>query len=407
MCVCTGPPPPEDPSNPAFQYVGRWDLQNPSVPAFQWPGSAVKFQVTCASAANLTAGFETHDAYTKFGVYLNEDFAGGGVRLSNAVMAKGATQVGIGVPSGTSTVMVMKTTEEYAPDPAQGGNMLQHPSTFHGLTDMGAAAAACKIHAAGRPSRRVQVIGDSITCGFGNQLQPKDTASKLECLAAAAAAPVVNPHIAEVMYTLEDTHESYSMQLARRFGAEVHIQCISGIGMCKNAGQETSWHSTNNMTYFVDRTLPYVAPGPANTWDHSRFAPDLLVVNLGTNDYDTSVGPIAPTAEQFQKAYTAFVARAMAHYDKGATKVLLACGPMVNRFCDSVQAVAKAMALGEGQEHAGAEGGYAIAYVSVSLPESPGGCLGCAEHPNQAEDAQMVDLMEPAVRNLTGWVPVA
>ena len=70
---------------------------------------------------------------------------------------------------------------------------------------------------------------------------------------------------------------------------------------------------------------------------------------------------------------------------------------MQNRFCESVEAVATVLREGRSGPALEAE------YVSASLPESPGGLKGCMNHPNLEEDAAMVQLIAPAVANVTGW----
>ena len=60
-----------DPSNPDFQYVGRWDFNNASAPAFQWAGSSISFTLQCKAASTMSASFDTHESYIKFAVYQN------------------------------------------------------------------------------------------------------------------------------------------------------------------------------------------------------------------------------------------------------------------------------------------------------------------------------------------------
>ena len=102
---------------------------------------------------------------------------------------------------------------------------------------------------------------------------------------------------------------------------------------------------------------------------------------------------MAPTEPAFEAAYVAFVQRAMLRHDKAQTGVLLACGPMMNRWCPYVpKIVATLDALG-----------YHASFVNVSLPESPFPLKGCEDHPNEAEDTQCMQLAIGALRDLTGW----
>merc|ERR1712166_608320 len=244
-------------------------------------------------------------------------------------------------------VTIMKTTEGLKPDPAQGSHsMLQAPCVFHGLD----IDTSCTLSAAPQKERRMQFIGDSITRGFGNQV--KNPLESAACLAAAAVTAPTN-EIARILYEMEDVHESWGMILAREFNADAHVQCLSGIGMCKN-GIGISSHSDYNMAYFVDST-----------------------------------GVIAPPYASFQAHYVKFVTDLMSNYDKSKTKIVLACGPMTNRQCPYVEAAATQL-----------QKEFEIGYVNVSLTEHLGGCAG---HPTAAQHNLMVDLMKPLVRKLTGW----
>jgi len=380
------------PNNPNLQYVGRWDLQDPLAPAFQWPGSSISFKLQCSSASTISASFDTHDTYTKFGVYYNEGSADSTSIPYQLVESGTGHTIQASVPSGSTIVTIVKTTEDLKADPAQGSKtMLQPPSIFHGLT---IDQNACTISKAPQKQRRMQFVGDSITCGFGNSLKPSPL-SQAECLAEASHTSVTNI-IGKMLYEVQDTHESWSMQLARKFDAEAHIQCLSGIGVCKN-GPDLSPSNIHNMTYFIDRTLPFTETKSDNMWDYSKFQPDVLVVNLGTNDFIGSTGPTAPTYESFQAHYVSFVTRIMANYDKSKTKVVLACGPMTHRQCPYIEAAAKLLAKD-----------FQAGYVDVNLPKScPGtgifSCAGCAGHPIVADDAKMAELMVPLVQKLTGW----
>jgi hypothetical protein len=366
-----------DPSNTAFQYVGRWDFQNPSAPAFQWAGSSISFELTCRDNAAVSATFDTNEKYTKFGIYLGNDMAS-----PYQLLEAGTSDVKLKLPSGRSIVTIVKATEDLKPDPAQGSSsMLMKPAVFRGLTTE--EAGACTISAVPRKERRMQFIGDSITCGFGNQAT--SVAQKAQCAFDASHTTITN-FIGKSLYELEDTHESWSMVLARKFGADAHVQCLSGIGMCRN-GIGFSPSNPHNMTYFIDRTLPFTATSPSNMWDYSKYQPDVLVVNLGTNDYIASTGPLAPTYESFQAHYVAFVTRLMSNYQASKTKVLLVCGPMTSRQCPYVEAAATQLSKS-----------FHAEYVRTDISTS-----GCVGHPNQAEDAKMVELIVPAVEKLTGW----
>ena len=213
--------------------------------------------------------------------------------------------------------------------------------------------------------------------GYGNLVST--AAERVEC------APL--PY----WWKWEDSLRACPRLIARRLNATQHTQCLSLVGVMRN-GDTLKKTAAYNISHYAHRTLPTL-PGAQWEWDYSSFTPAVVVVNLGTNDYDTSVFGNAPTEEAFEAQYVAFVGAAMAHYDRAATHVLLVCGPMTNRFCGSVSAVAETL-LGLG---------YSAAYAAASLPESPAGNKGCAGHPDVDEDIAMAKLVVPVLKKLAGW----
>ena len=62
-------------------------------------------------------------------------------------------------------------------------------------------------------------------------------------------------------------------------------------------------------------------------WDHSRFVPDVMVINLGTNDSPSGAAGICPN-KNFSDATTAFVLNAARVYRNPMLPVFVAQGPM-------------------------------------------------------------------------------
>ena len=378
------------PTDPALRYIGRFDHSDPAAPVFQWPLTAVEAAVTCASAGNATFQFETRDAKGRWRILVD------GAVVDDSMHSAGEHSLSVALPAASAghTVRLLKDTEDVSGNPAmsldgkpraEGGVVFRGMRLGGGCRGATGAAAARLLAPA---ARTLEVYGDSISCGFGNQaLTAKD---KVLCLASACIEPLVKGDPG-VLSRVSSASDAWHAQAARLVGAEVvGLQCVSGIGMCKNAN-DLKDASPWNMSAFAGATLPY-QPG-APRWSFGGPAPDVVVVNLGTNDYDTSVFGNAPTEEAFEAQYVAFVGAAMAHYDRAATHVLLVCGPMTNRFCGSVSAVAETL-LGLG---------YSAAYAAASLPESPAGNKGCAGHPDVDEDIAMAKLVVPVLKKLAGW----
>jgi hypothetical protein len=132
------------------------------------------------------------------------------------------------------------------------------------------------------PSRKLMFIGDSFTCGEYDERFPPENDSTPRSTNAA---------------------RSYGMILARWLKAQVHLVSYGGRGITRNWDGRTD---VNIVPVFFPRALPDT---PGSVWDHSRYQPDVIVINDGT-DFDA--GPQDEAG--FTDAYAAFVAQVRAAY---------------------------------------------------------------------------------------------
>jgi hypothetical protein len=130
------------------------------------------------------------------------------------------------------------------------------------------------------PVRKLMFIGDSLTCGEYNERLPQENDSTPRSTNAA---------------------RSYGMLLARWLGAQVHLVSYGGRGITRDWSGKTD---VNILPVFFPRTLPDKA---GSAWDHSRYQPDVIVINDGT-DFDA--GP--QDEARFTDAYAAFVGQVRA-----------------------------------------------------------------------------------------------
>lgn len=125
------------------------------------------------------------------------------------------------------------------------------------------------------PQRKLMFIGDSVTCGEYNERFPPENDRSPRTTNAG---------------------RSYGMLLARWLNAQVHLISYGGRGLTRNWDGDTN---VNTVPIFFQRALP---DDPASIWDHTKYSPDVIVINDGT---DLDSGPM--DGEKFIEAYTAFV----------------------------------------------------------------------------------------------------
>ena len=141
------------------------------------------------------------------------------------------------------------------------------------------------------------------------------------------------------------------------------------------------------------RTLP---DDPASTWSFAP-APDVVVVNLGTNDF-AGGDPGAP----FVDAYTDFAAAIRGRYP--SAWILIASSPMIG---DSWPEGAMHRTIANGYladvvARRREAGDARIATMDVAEQLASDG-YGCDYHPNEITARKMADVAVAKIREVTGW----
>lgn len=116
---------------------------------------------------------------------------------------------------------------------------------------------------------KLEFIGDSITCGYGVEgLWEKDTFTTRQ----------------------ERPDKAYAFLTAKALGAQVQLCSWSGIGLTSNYVDpetvmlpDTHWLMQSNWPY-TDKSLSLRLGLEPEVWDGAWYEPDIVVINLGTND---------------------------------------------------------------------------------------------------------------------------
>lgn len=148
-------------------------------------------------------------------------------------------------------------------------------------------------------SLKIEFIGNSITCGYG------------------AAAP---DRSSGFSYDTENHCLTYAYLTARDLDADFNVVARSGIGMYRNYNGPREGDSIGTMPLEYDRTLLYDGD---HKWDFSRFRPDIVCINLGTNDTSTDNYDIT----LFEAAYDGFLTHLREVYP--SAKIVLLTGSML------------------------------------------------------------------------------
>ena len=276
-----------------LQMIGRVDKSTEDGPTYAYSGTIIRFRCDCTGVdvafADLGKGGDEHTNFVN--VLVDGQHAATVELTPESRILRGAR----GLPPGEHIVEIVKRTEPYA------GNI-----QFLGISLQGVL-----LDPPPRPELRLEVIGDSITCGYGNEVR---------IFAPTFEEPNTGYHSKN-----EDISKAYGTLLGRQFNAEVITSCISGTGVSRNLnGKEKGAFPDLYRLIYPDNP-----EGPM--WDVQEFIPDVIVINLGNNDFnvlDETGVPHWPDPERFKAAYGRFV-RTLREYFPRA-KIVCSIGPLMN-----------------------------------------------------------------------------
>ncbi len=255
------------------ELIGRFADAGNGKYRFEWSGSTI------------TAGFEGTEIgillnTVRLGPYGDEDYFNVSVDNGEPFVLKikqgtDKYQLAKDLKNGYHTVRITKRTE------AQFGSLVQ----FEGF-DYGSGKAA---PAPARKKRKIEIYGDSISAGYGNE------------------GTEAGFRLAE-----ENADLTYGALTAKALNAEYTDIALSGHGVQLSL----SGSVTEVTPKYFDRTLYK----ESSTYRFAETPPDVVIINLGTNDYAMNVSDT-----DYYKAYLDFVAKIRRKYPK-AYIVCTTCG---------------------------------------------------------------------------------
>jgi lysophospholipase L1-like esterase len=335
----------EDAGPPAIRYIGRFDMSDPTNPTAEWSASAMEARFAGTSVSARLGGNGNY-----FEIVLD------GVVQSTPVLATGASSYSLatGLDAGTHDILVFRRDEAF-----------DQPTQFGGF-DFGNAGRLLPPPAS--PPRRIEVIGDSISAGYGD-----------ECTNASGS----------FMAATENEYIAYGPLTARALGADIHVVAWSGKGMYRNIDGTT----TETMPILWQRTIP---TDTTSTWDPKTWIPDAVVINLGTNDFNAAYRD--PSA-QYQATYLQFVTTLRGVYPDAY--IFNCVGPMIGgtEYMTVKTAITNVISM---RAAAGDTRLKLVEFMTQDCRGDGSGC-GCASHPNAAEHQAMATILETAMRTALGW----
>lgn len=332
-------------SNADIRYVGRFDFSNPQEARFDWSGVYIQFSFR-STECSVKMSDTGHN-------YYNVIVDG---QPAKTFDVKSDTTLVIDSKLGTQVhnVQIYKRTE---------GN--QGTGTFKGilLSENGEMLPWKEI-----PVRKIEFIGNSITCGYGTEGLSKDEHFKL---------------------STENNYQSYASIMARAFNADYHIVAHSGEGVVRNYGYKEKVSPTGTMPVRFNRLYD---EKESPIWNFKQWKPDLVVINLGTNDFTTQP---YPDKAVFKSGYEKLINEVRKQY--GDLPIFCIVGPMIDEPCYSyVKEMVEDFRTVYQKKNV-----YFIGIPTyLTNPEKD---LGSDYHPNYQGQRKMAAHVLPAISSVLGW----
>jgi lysophospholipase L1-like esterase len=301
---------------------------------FSWPGVNIQGRFT-----GTQVSMDLNDGTNKnrFTVVIDN----GAPKTVTSTAGQTSLTLATGLADGTHDIVIWRNTEA-------GMGITQ----FTGLSNFGTGGALLAPPVA--PERRIEVIGDSLSVGAGDE-------GNATCTGGIDA--------------FTNNYLAYGSVAARTVGADVVTIAWSGIGVLRNYDGST--------TNIMPTRYPYAVANDKSAWDFSNYRPHVVVMNLGTNDFGAGDPGTA-----YETAYISFIKTVRSKYAAAHFILIDMYGGNRRTRIDNV--VAQLKAGGESK----------IEMLSLSSVQNN---LGCNQHPNVAAHAAMGNLLAARLKTVMNW----
>lgn len=222
------------------------------------------------------------------------------------------------------------------------------------------------------PERRIEVVGDSITCGYG----------------------IEHPDDAPGGYKTEyqNAYEAWGATMARKLNAEVSIMARSGSGVYSSySGNDERQTCDLAKNRYVSRMPRWNSRLGLKLERDDSFAPQAVVINMGTNDASYTKG-IPERQAQFYEAYYEFLELVRSRNPEA--HIFCTLGSLHMTVWDEIVKAAAAFAENTGDTR------IHTFPLDVAIPED-GSNASC--HPTMPTQKRMAEVAAREVGMVMGW----
>ncbi len=319
-----------------------------------YSASGVEFKCTGTKAVfnvNGSAG------PARFGVFVNGKLAKQGYIKNSKTDA-----IEVALPEGECTVKLIKLSE-----------------AAQSVTAIESIEVDGKIQPTEKAKHSIEFIGDSITCGYG-----------VETALGKEQFSIYN----------ENAAKTYAYKTAQNFGADYSFVSVSGAGVISGYTNGKDRNESLLVPDFYDKlcfTWSWFNGEEVAKydWDFSQYQPELVVVNLGTNDNSYTKNDETKCAE-FAKGYVDFI-KEIREKNPNA-EILCTLGLMGQELYPSIE---KAVA-----DYTAETGDSKVKATELSVQDSNANGFAVDYHPAAASHKTAADELTKAISDIYGWETV-
>ncbi len=268
------------------QYYGRWDLTTPSQPSNGW---GTTYMVAGFNGTSIALNFTAWDQWLAYAIDGNIADHSSFIKFRVSDQSDPLTPVPTqtvyvikGLADTNHTIMIVRRTD------AAGGSI-----GFKGFgLDTGKTMTA-PVYTP--PTRKMEFIGDSITCGSSNEYN------------LAVPTP-------DCMWggCMQNGDQAFGPQLARMYNADYRTISRGGIGIYRNCKPCSPFITMPDVYSLVKWEAAPTGSSPQ--WNFATWQADVVVIALGTNDFDPTLSPSVPDQTAFESTYSAFLTTLRGYY---------------------------------------------------------------------------------------------
>lgn len=345
------------PSDTNFSYLGRIDYSNPVSLNFAHTGVSIRFRfegTTCIVHLKNKSKIKDSEgnSYKNYYNVIVDNKKSQLFAVSNEDDKIKIKDLGKGIHD----VVIFKRTEALVGEGIFEGIDIEKDKTLLPIIDKRAA--------------KIEFIGNSITCGYGNEGTSKDCSFSPET---------------------ENGYLAYGALTARKLNADYLAVAYSGKGIYRNHDGKMA----NSMSLIYDRIFPDSTSSPK--WNNKQFQPDVVVVNLGTNDFVTGI----PDSVIFVNTYVNFLKRLRSYYPSAT--IFCIESPMMNdSYPSGVKVFTKVKNYILASKNKMKQIGDAKIYTFFDTPMNEGD-YACDSHPNLKRHEKMAEELTKEIKGVMKW----